>query len=106
MNPGVSHASACDVIEQRLAAAAQAIRARDLCAQQHRQLSAREETAAAEAAAARNEFAGAEKDVERLGHLSLARVLAALRGHGRGAGTAACGVVAGLGWAGTWTRGK
>jgi hypothetical protein len=80
MNPGVSHASASDAIEQRLAAAAQAVRARDLCAQQHRQLSAREETAAAEAAAARAEYAGAEMDVERLEHLSLARVLAALHG--------------------------
>jgi hypothetical protein len=68
------------VIEQRLAAAVRAVRERDLCTRQHRQLSAREQTAAAEAAAARKEYAGAEQDVERLGHLSLARVLAALHG--------------------------
>jgi hypothetical protein len=67
-------------IEQRLAAASQAVREHDLCAQQHRQLSAREQTAAAELEAARKEYAGAEKDVGRLEHLSLARVLAALHG--------------------------
>jgi hypothetical protein len=80
MNVGGSPPSASDVIERRLARAVQAVRERDLCTEQHRQQSAREQTAAAEAAAARKEYAGAEQDVERLEHLSLARVLAALHG--------------------------
>ena len=37
-----------DEIEKRLAAASQAVREHDLCAQRHRQLSARGQTAAAE----------------------------------------------------------
>ena len=80
VGPSPASASASDVIEQRLAAATQAVRERDLCTQQHRQQSAREQTAAAEAAAARKEYAGAEQGVERLEHLSLVRVLAALHG--------------------------
>jgi hypothetical protein len=80
MNLGASPASASGEIERRLAAASQAVREQDLCTQQHGQLSAREETAAAELEAARKEYAGAEKDVARLEHLSLARVLAALHG--------------------------
>lgn len=80
MNPGPSAASAADEIERRLAAAAEAVRERDLCSQRHRQLSARERTAAAELAAAAKECAGAERDVERLEHLSLTRLLAALHG--------------------------
>jgi hypothetical protein len=80
MSLGASSSSASEEIEQRLAAAAQDVRERVLCAQQHGQLSAREQTAAAELAAARKECAGAERDVERLEHLSLARVLAALHG--------------------------
>ena len=80
MSMGPSASSAADEIERRVAAAAQAVRERDLCSQQHRQLSAREQTAAAELAAAAKESAGAERDVERLEHLSLTRVLAALHG--------------------------
>ncbi len=80
MSLGASSASASDEIERRLAASAQAVRERDLCARQHRQLSVREQTAAAKLAAARKECAGEERDVERLEHLSLARVLAALHG--------------------------
>ena len=80
MNAGASRGSASDVIEQRLAAAVQAVRERDLCTQQHRRLGAREQIAAAEAAAARKEYTEAERDVEQLEHLSLARVLAALHG--------------------------
>jgi hypothetical protein len=69
-----------DEIEQRLAAAAQAAREYDLCQRQHGQQCAREKTAAADLDAARQVYAGEEKDVERLEHLSLTRVLASLHG--------------------------
>ncbi|MGH3397511.1 MAG: hypothetical protein ACRDPO_22740 [Streptosporangiaceae bacterium] len=69
-----------DEIEQRVAAAARAARENELCGQQHAQLSARERAAAADLDAARQQCAGDEKDVERLAHLSLTRVLAALHG--------------------------
>lgn len=69
-----------DQIEQRLAAAAQAAREYDLCGQQHAELQAREQAAAADLDAARLEYAGEEKDLARLEHLSLTRVLAALHG--------------------------
>jgi hypothetical protein len=69
-----------DEIEQRLAAAAQAAREYDLCKQQHDQQCAREKAGAADLDAARREYAGEEKDVERLEHLSLTRVLASLHG--------------------------
>jgi hypothetical protein len=69
-----------DEIEQRLAAAAQAAREHDLCQQQHAQLKARERAAADDLDAAREQYAGDEKDVERLEHLSLTRVLAGLHG--------------------------
>jgi chromosome segregation ATPase len=69
-----------DEIEQRLAEAARAAREHDLCEQQHAQLSTRERTAAGDLDKARLEYAGEEKDVERLEHLSLTRVLAALHG--------------------------
>jgi len=69
-----------DEIEQRLTAAAQAARGYVLCRQQHGQQSVREKAAAADLEAARQEYAGEEKDVERLEHLSLTRVLASLHG--------------------------
>ncbi len=69
-----------DDIEPRLAAAAQAAREYDLCGQQHAELSSREEAAAADLEAARREYAGEEKDVGKLEHLSLTRVLVALHG--------------------------
>ena len=69
-----------DEIEQRLTAAAQAAREYVLCRQQHGQQSVREKAAAADLEAARQEYAGEEKDVERLEHLSLTRVLASLHG--------------------------
>jgi len=69
-----------DEIEQRLAAAAQAAREYDLCTQQQGQQRAREKAAAADLDAARQEYAGEEKDIERLEHLSLTRVLASLHG--------------------------
>lgn len=69
-----------DAIEQQLAAAARAAREYDLCGQQHARLRAREQAVAADLDAARQQYAGEEKDVERLEHLSLTRVLAALHG--------------------------
>ena len=69
-----------DEIEQRLAAAARAAREHDLCGQLHALLSTREQAGAADLDAARQQYAGEEKDVERLEHLSLTRVLAALHG--------------------------
>jgi hypothetical protein len=69
-----------DETEQRLAAAARAAREYDLRGQLHTQLVARERAAAADLDAARQQYAGEEKDVERLEHLSLTRVLAALHG--------------------------
>ena len=69
-----------DEIEQRLTAAAQAAREYDLCLQQHGQQCGREKAAAADLDAARQEYAGEERDVERLEHLSLTRVLASLHG--------------------------
>lgn len=69
-----------DAIERRLAAAAQAAREYDLGGRQHAQLSARRQAAAADLDEARQQYAGQEKDVERLEHLSLTRVLAALHG--------------------------
>jgi chromosome segregation ATPase len=65
-------------IEQRLATAAQAAREHDLCEQQHDQLSTREQAAAADLDTARQQYAGEEKAVDKLEHLSLTRVLAAL----------------------------
>jgi chromosome segregation ATPase len=67
-------------IEQRLAATAQAAREYDLCGQQCAQLSERARAAETDLYAARTDCAGEEKDVERLEHLSLTRVLAALHG--------------------------
>jgi hypothetical protein len=52
----------------------------DLCRQLHALLSTRAQAAAADLDAARQQYAGEEKDVERLEHLSLTRVLAALHG--------------------------
>ena len=67
-------------VGQRLTAAAQAAREYELCGRQHAQLRAREQAAMADLDAARQQYAGEEKDVERLEHLSLTRVLAALHG--------------------------
>jgi chromosome segregation ATPase len=69
-----------DDIEQRLAAASQAARERELCQQQHAQLSEREQAASADLSAARQQYAQEAKDVGRLEHLSLTRVLSALHG--------------------------
>jgi chorismate mutase len=67
-----------DDIEQRLTAAAQAIREYELCGQRCTDLSAHRDEVAAEVAGAREQLAAEAQDVERLEHLSLTRVLAAL----------------------------
>jgi hypothetical protein len=69
-----------DDIEQRLAAAAAAARESQLCRQQHAQLKAREHAAEEELEAAQQQYAGQEKAVEQLEHLSLTHVLATLHG--------------------------
>ena len=69
-----------DAIEERLAAAAQAAHEHDLCGRQLVHLCARERAAAADLDTAREQYAGEEKDVERLERLSLTRVLAVLHG--------------------------
>lgn len=63
-----------------VAAAAQAAREYDLCGRQQAQLRARERDAAQDLDAAKQHCAGEEKDVERLEHLSLTRILVALHG--------------------------
>jgi hypothetical protein len=67
-------------IEARLAAAARAAREHDQCGQLHDLLSTRERAAAADLDRARQQCADDEKDVEKLEHLSLTRVLTALHG--------------------------
>jgi hypothetical protein len=67
-----------DDIEQRLTAAARAIREYELCGQRCADLSAHRDELAAEVTGAREQLAGEAQDVERLEHLSLSRVLAAL----------------------------
>src|ERR1700722_1645158 len=69
-----------DAIEQRLAAAAQAAHEHALCERQRVHLCARERSAAADLDAAREQYAGEVKDVERLERLSLTHVLAVLHG--------------------------
>jgi hypothetical protein len=67
-----------DDIAQRLTAAAQAIREYELCGQRCTDLRAHRDEIAAEVAGARGQLADEAKDVDRLEHLSLTRVLAAL----------------------------
>jgi hypothetical protein len=69
-----------DEIEQRLTAAAQAVREQERCRRQRAELGERERTAATELGAARVNYDGAEREIGRLEHLSLTRVLAALHG--------------------------
>ena len=69
-----------DAIEQQLAAAAQAAHEHALCERQRVHLCARERAAAVDLDTAREQYAGEEKDVERLERLSLTHVLAVLHG--------------------------
>lgn len=69
-----------EAIEQQLAAAAQAAHEHALCERQRVHLCARERAAAVDLDTAREQYAGEEKDVERLERLSLTRVLAVLHG--------------------------
>jgi uncharacterized protein with GYD domain len=86
LEPTAQLAGACcntsmsDAIEQRLAAAAQAAHEYALCERQRVHLCARERAAAMDLDAAREQYAGEEKDVERLERLSLTRVLTVLHG--------------------------
>ena len=67
-------------IEQRLAAAAEAVRERELTGRHCADLRARTDEVLAEVAALRARYALEHKDVERLEGLSLSRVLASLAG--------------------------
>jgi hypothetical protein len=69
-----------DDIEQRLAAAAQAVREYEVCGQHCSDLRERQQATAAALSDARLQYAGEQKDVERLEGLSLVRVLASLHG--------------------------
>ena len=69
-----------DDIERRLAAAAQAIREFEVTGRRCSDLRGREDEIRAEVAELRSRYAAQERDVERLEHLSLARVLASLHG--------------------------
>ncbi len=70
--------AASDDIENRLAAAAQALREREVTSQRCRNLSARQDELEAEAAALQQRYSAERTDVERLERMSLARVLATL----------------------------
>ena len=67
-----------DDIEQRLAAAAQAMREYELCGQRCADLRTRRHEIAGDVAAAQAQYSGERQDVERLEGMSLTRVLAAL----------------------------
>lgn len=67
-------------IEQRLAAAAQAVRTLEVGQQRHADLIRREEQVSSEVRSLRAQYALQEEDVSRLEHLSFARVAASLRG--------------------------
>jgi hypothetical protein len=69
-----------DDIEQRMAAAAQAVREFEVCGQRCSDLHARVAAAQADVTAAEEQYAGEAKHVERLEHLSLTHVLASLHG--------------------------
>jgi len=70
--------SISDDIEQRVTAAAQAMREYELCGQRCAELHARHDEIAAEVAVARERCADEEKDIGRLEGMSLSRVLASL----------------------------
>jgi hypothetical protein len=67
-------------IEQRLAAAAQALREREVTSQRCSDLGARQDELEAELAALQDQYSAEQKDVERLEGMSLSRVLASLGG--------------------------
>jgi hypothetical protein len=69
-----------DDIEQRLTSAAQAAREFEVCGQQCSDLRERLDQAQADLTTAQQRYADDAKDVERLEHLSLTRVLASLHG--------------------------
>ena len=67
-------------IEQRLMTAAHAVREFEVCGRRCADLQVRLQSAQAEVAAARAQYAGELHEVERLEHMSLTRVLASLHG--------------------------
>jgi chromosome segregation ATPase len=69
-----------DDIEERLTAAAEALRQHQAAGRYRAELAARMEELSTHVAALREEQAGEQRDVDRLEGLSLARVLASLRG--------------------------
>jgi chromosome segregation ATPase len=69
-----------DNIEQRLTAAAQAVREHEMTGQRCADLSDRQDKLAAELAGLQARYAGEQRDVERLEGVSLTRMLAALTG--------------------------
>lgn len=69
-----------DDIEQRLAAAAQAVRELEVTRQRSADLQARQHQVAQELGTLQAQYQVEEKDVERLEHVSLSRVFAALKG--------------------------
>jgi hypothetical protein len=69
-----------DDIEQRLAAAAQALGQYDVTSRRCSDLAEREQEIAAELRSLRSQYAGESRDVDRLEHMSLSRVLASLHG--------------------------
>ena len=77
MSPGSADSAN---IEQRLAAAAQAVREREVISQRQADLRARQDELETELAALREHASAERTDVERLEGMSLARVLAALAG--------------------------
>jgi hypothetical protein len=69
-----------DDIEQRLAAAAQALRQYDVTGHRCSDLAGREAQIAAELRSLRSQYDAEARDVERLEHMSLSRVFASLKG--------------------------
>jgi hypothetical protein len=75
-----SNQSVSDDIEQRLAAAAQAVRELEVTRRRCTDLQARQDQLGNELAALQAQYQIEQKDVDRLEHVSLARVLVALKG--------------------------
>jgi hypothetical protein len=69
-----------DDIEQRLAAAAQAVRELEVTRQRSADLQARQDHLGSELAALQAQYQQEQRDVDRLEHLSLSRVFASLKG--------------------------
>lgn len=75
-----SNRSMSDDIEQRLTAAAQAVRELEVTRQRSADLQARQDHLGSELAALQAQYQQEQKEVDRLEHLSLSRVFASLKG--------------------------